>query len=172
MMKAEATVSAQDKKIATYYVVPVIPGEGSTETVLYYEESPTSDNWRLVSPKDLNAKHQGGNENKIKLLQPTPERIEKFAGLPSGILDETARLYAGVARAFAMYDDQGSVYPLCDGALTIPVTSNTVRGLILIFTKGPASGTSPYPVTQLIASTDPEIKNSTGGNCVVSVNVE
>lgn len=165
MMKTEpvpATESASDK-IATYYVIPVVPGEGSTENVLYYEELSKADKWKDVSPKNLNAKGQGHNADKIRLLQPTTATIIARTGLPVEILDQTANLYAGVARTLAVSEELPGVYPLgTDGALTIPVTVGTVRGLILVFTQAPASGVLPRPVTQLIASTDPEIKNSTG----------
>lgn len=165
MMKTEpvpTTMSVSDK-IATYYVVPVIPNDGSTENVMYYEEVSETEKWKKVSSKDLNARGQHRNAGKIKLLQPTTDTIITRTDLPFDMLDQTAHLYAGVARTLVVSDDLESVYPLGhDQSLTIPVTADTARGLILVFTKAPAVGMPPYPITQLIASTDPEIKNSTG----------
>jgi hypothetical protein len=155
------TMSTSDK-IATYFVVPVIPDDGSTESILYFEEVAGTEKWGRVSSKNLNARGQGRNAGKIVLLQPAPEIITGHTDLPTDKLDTTVTLYAGVAQTLIISDDLDSVYPLSpDGTLTIPVTAHTTRGLILVFSK--ASSLPPYAIMQLIGSTDPEIKNSTGG---------
>jgi hypothetical protein len=162
MMKTEpvpATVSPQDK-IATYYVIPVAPGEGSTQNLVYYEAVSGAPKWQKVSSKNLNAIGQGKSASMIRLVQATAKQISEYTDLPSDILDPTANLYAGVARTLAQTDGLQSVYSLnTDGALVIPVLADTTRGLILLFTKSLGPGTA---ITQLIPSTDPQIKNSAG----------
>jgi len=163
MTNTEAAAGLVSDKIATYYVVPVIPGESSTESVLYYEDSPSPEKWQPVAPDKLNARGQNRNAGMIKLLQPPTDTIIARTGLPSNVLDLTVRLYAGVARTLAVTDELGGAYGLIDGSLIIPVLADTKRGLILVFTQTAGSGKLPTPVTRLIGSTDPEIKNSIGG---------
>jgi hypothetical protein len=157
---ATATVSASDKKIASYYVIPVAPGEGSTQNLVYYEAFPGALKWNKVSSKKLNARGQGKNASMIKLAQATAEQIALCTDLPRDILDPTANLYAGVARTLEENDELPSVYSLTtDGYLIIPVLADTKRGLILLFTKSQGPGSA---ITGIIASTDPEIQNSVG----------
>jgi len=158
------TMSVSDK-IATYFVVPIVPETGTSENVWYYEEVSETEKWKKVSSKNLNARGQNRDAGKIMLLQPSTDTIRERTGLPLDKLDQTVALYAGVARTLTVSQDPlESVYPLAaDGTLTIPVIAHTVRGLILVFSKWAGPGMPPYPITQLIASTDPEIKNTTGG---------
>lgn len=151
-------------KPATFYVVPVTP-DVSIENVLYYE-GPLKSHWTLVSSKDLNARKQDCNAGAIMLFQPTEDQILTSTSLKPTQLDPTVSLYAGVVKTLGMSDHLESYYALAlDGTLTINVDANTTRGLILIFTQSePLSGaTTRYPITKLIATTDPEIKNSIGG---------
>lgn len=152
-------------EIATYFVVPIIPFDNGTENVLYYQPVPKDGkNWSRVLSKDLNARGQNRNANKILLFQPSVDEIKANTDIPADMLDNNVTLYAGVAKTFKVTDGFESVYPLrSDGTLIIPVTAHTVRGLILVFTKSSGTGKTPRAVTQLIASPDPEITNSTGG---------
>lgn len=159
---ATATELVSDK-IATYYVIPVVPGESSTESILYYEESSKTEDWKPVDANKLNARGQNRNAGMIKLIQPPAATITARTKLPLNILDQTVTLYAAVARTLAVTDELGAAYSLIDGALIIPVLAETKRGLILVFTQTAGSGKVPTPVTKLIGSTDPEIKNSIGG---------
>jgi len=167
MTKAESVPTSESvsDEIATYFVVPIIPFDNGTQNVLYYEPvSKVEKKWRKVSSKDLNARGQDRNANKILLLQPSVDMIVEHTDLGKDILDATVHLYAGVAKTFAVTDEFESVYPLSsDRTLIIPVAPETVRGLILVFTKASGTGKKPDAITQLIASPDPEIKNSTGG---------
>ncbi|MTV36308.1 hypothetical protein [Duganella radicis] len=166
MTTAEAMPETQ--KIATYYVVPVTPDIG-IESVLYYE-GPLKSKWKSVSKKDLNAHNQGCNAGLVKLIQPSEDQILASTDLSPAQLDRTASLYCGVAKTLGEPDQLKSYYAIdADGSLTINVSKDTTRGLILIFTQtDPLNGDSTrYPVRQLIATTDPEIKNSaigTGGH--------
>lgn len=161
--EAVAATELVSDKIATYYVVPVIPGESSTESVLYYEDSPSPEKWQPVAANKLNARGQNRNAGMIKLIQLPVSTIAARTGLPLNVIDQTVTLYAGVARTFAISDELGGAYSLIDGALIIPVLADTKRGLILVFTQTTGSGKVPTPVIRLIGSTDPEIKNSVGG---------
>jgi hypothetical protein len=103
---------------------------------------------------------QRGGVLVLTLNEPSFELVLAHTKLKKTELDLTVTLYAAVAKTLkeSGNDDLGHSYsPDADGNMTIPVKADSVRGLILVFTKGPAE--SP---TQLIASTDPEIKNSTG----------
>jgi hypothetical protein len=164
MMNTEPAAVSVSDKIATYFVVPVIPGEGSTESVLYYEEVSPEQLWQKVDANKLNARGQNRNAGMIKLTQPSPEIITKRSGLPAGILDTTVTLYAGVARTLGVGEELGGAYSVgAAGALIIPVLADTKRALILVFTQKAGTGKEPTAVTRLIGSTDPEIKNSVGG---------
>lgn len=162
MMKTEAvpaTVSVQGNN-ATYYVVPVLSTGSTTQNTCYFEPgSSKGDKWKKVSPQNLNSKAQGLDSGSVTLCQPAWEEIIAYAGLPSGQLDQTATLYAAVAKTLKVSDTLQSFFsPTIDGTMTIPVTAATARGVILVFSKTPPGGGG---VTQLIASTDPEIKNGT-----------
>lgn len=158
MMKTEAV------QIATYFVVPIIPFGGSTQNVLYYEQLPNLPKWTRVDPKKLNARGQGCNANQILVYQPAIDTIIARTDLGSDVLDHSVNLYAGVAKTLGDSDSLPSMFPMgSDGTLVIPVTAETVRGLILVFTKTGAAAELGARITQLIASPDPEIKNSTGG---------
>jgi hypothetical protein len=118
-----------------------------------------------VDRKNLNARRQNCHADKVKLIQPSPEEILEHTTLPASKLDGATTMYAGVAKTLMEPDDSlESVYKLCsDGSLVIPVRKETVRGLILVFTQIRLTGSAESPTTGLIASTDPEIKNTTTG---------
>ena len=169
MTSQVAAPTPAQKKIATFYVVPVVPDSIDTETVLYYQDGQHDEPlWVPANPKDLNARDQRCSANKVRLVQPSQPDTRRGTGLPLSKLDATVRLYAGVAKTLDAWDDLKSVYALeTDGSLIIDVAADSTRGLILVFTQTQTAvigGTPPYPVARLIASTDPEIKNSTGGN--------
>ncbi|MEV4782031.1 hypothetical protein [Burkholderia sp. LMU1-1-1.1] len=169
MTSQVAAPTPMQKKIATFYVVPVVPNPTDTETVLYYQDGQHNEPlWVPANPKDLNARAQRCDANKVKLIQLSQQETRRGTGLPPAKLDATVRLYAGVAKTLDAWDELKSVYAAeTDGSLIIDVAANSTRGLILVFTQTQTAvngGTPPYPVARLIASTDPEIKNSTGGN--------
>jgi hypothetical protein len=158
-----ATTESASDNPATYLVVPVIPQQTTSESVLYFHAVQGSNEWIPVSPKDLNAKVKNHNANKIRLKQPSDDEVKAHANLFPDYFDEAAQLYAGVAKTLGQDDGLKSMFtPGDDGVMTIPVNPGTTRGLILVFTKA-SDPDHPQLVTQLIASTDPEIKNSTGG---------
>jgi hypothetical protein len=150
--EAVATTESASDNPATYLVVPVIPQQTTSESVLYFHAVQGSNEWVPVSPKDLNAKVKNHNANKIRLKQPSDDEVKAHANLFPDYFDDAAQL-DGLKSMFTPGDD---------GVMTIPVNPGTTRGLILLFTKA-SDPDHPQLVTQLIASTDPEIKNSTGG---------
>ena len=150
-------------RTATYFVVPVLPDTGKTENVRYYAADQGAKQWLAISPKDLDAKGQGCDANQIRLHQPSAESVLAHTDLTAGQLDGSATLYAGVARTLSTGTDPlPSGYTVdSDGYMTIQVAQLSTRGLILVFSRT-AGGDPSASVTDLIATTDPEIKNGVG----------
>ena len=157
-------------RFATYYLIPVIPGDGGSESVLFYEvltkpgEHETY--WRRVSEKSLNSrsKAQGRQSEFVCLVQPLPD------DLPGELrkklhIDPSVTLFAGVAKTLDADYLLPNLYSATkvDGRFTMVLTvvERTVRGLILVFVKDVPG--EIVPRFQLIASTDPQITNSTDG---------
>jgi hypothetical protein len=143
-------------------VVPVKTGSDDVQSILYFENDPKSDQWAKVSSKNLNAK--GKVHGQIQLTQPDVKEIILHTDLSYDKLDESVKLFAAVAKTL-MGDEAGhdNLFSMKNKAMTIPVSKGTVRGLILVFTKVGLGGSLDGQIMQLIASPDPEIKNSTGG---------
>jgi len=116
-----------------FFVVPVIPDDGSVENVFYYAQAGSDQYWEKISPKDLDARRGGGDANGVMLFQLSVTADP----LPSACLFDANRF------------------------MVIPVVPHTTRGVILVFSKQ-STGKSPTPVFELIATTDPEIKNGVG----------
>jgi hypothetical protein len=158
-----ATIDASlPDNIADYFVVAIKSGDDNVQSIMYYETDRDSDQWKKVSAKNLNAKGRVGGY--IRLSQPDIKEVILRTELSYDKLDETVQLFAGVAKTLFGEDKKhDNLFGLENGAMLIPVTKNTVRGLILIFSKVGVGGSLAGKVMQLIASPDPEIKNSTGG---------
>lgn len=148
--------------VATFFVVPVVPDKGSVEHVFYYAQA-DGGQWEKISPKNLNAGYGGCGANQVMLYQPAIETVLKHTRLPADKLDRSVTLYAGVARTLSVSDDPLPSACLFDGNgfMVVPVAAHTARGLILVFSKQ-TSDASSAPVFELIATTDPEIKNGVG----------
>lgn len=155
---------AQAKKIATFYVVPIKSGPTTTEDVFYYREGKSSDQqWIKLDARDLDAGKQGHNIKQAALHQPLDVAfISQHTGLDASMLATDVRLYAAVAKTLQGTDKLKELYSLdSEHCIKIDVNHNTTRGVILVFTQNGLGDSSS--VIRLIASTDPEIKNSTGG---------
>lgn len=162
MTSIESVPVPATNKIATYFVVPVVPDEGGIEEVRYYAARPDAGKWKPISSRNLNARGQGCSADCIRLHQPSREQILQHTGLHPDKLDPCATLYAGVARTLATdVELLPGTYGLEDGFMTIPVRPDSTRGLILVFSKT-VPGEFPHRVVKLIATTDPEIKNGVG----------
>jgi hypothetical protein len=144
--------AADTHRMATYYVVPIVPGSGgTTENCFYYEKIATKDGheWVKVPAKELNSKN-GRQDRSSDLVQEIN---------PPGTYDPSVTLFAGVAKTFDA--DRHLTNLFLAGVhqgrpiMVIPVADQTRRGVILVFAKE-----SGNVITELIASTDPEIKNS------------
>ena len=146
-----------------FFVVPVIPDDGSVENVFYYAQTVGEHYWEKMSAKDLDARHGGGDANGVMLFQPDIETILQHTHLTLDRLDRSVTLYAGVARTLSVSEDPLPSACQFDGNrfMLIPVAPHTTRGVILVFSKQ-STGKSPTPVFELIATTDPEIKNGVG----------
>jgi hypothetical protein len=146
-----------------FFVVPVIPDDGSVENVFYYAQAGSDEYWEKISPKDLDARRDGGDANGVMLFQPDIEAILQHTHLTGDRLDRSVTLYAGVARTLSVSTDPLPSACLFDANrfMVIPVVPHTTRGVILVFSKQ-STGKSPTPVFELIATTDPEIKNGVG----------
>jgi len=146
-----------------FFVVPVIPDDGSVERVLYYAQADGAQEWEKISPKELNTKHGGSDADSVMLYQPDVDTILQHTRLTVDRLDRTVTLYAGVARTLSVSEDILPSACQFDGNrfMLVPVAPHTTRGVILVFSKRDA-GKSSAPVVELIATTDPEIKNGVG----------
>jgi hypothetical protein len=146
-----------------FFVVPVIPDDGSVERVLYYAQADGAQEWEKISPKELNTKHGGSDADSVMLYQPDVDTILQHTHLTVDRLDRSVTLYAGVARTLSVSDDILPSACQFDGNrfMLVPVAPHTTRGVILVFSKR-AAGKSSAPVVELIATTDPEIKNGVG----------
>jgi hypothetical protein len=156
------TADTADKAInSTYFVVPVLPDEGSSQTVLYFTGELSSGTWTPIQPNEINAQTTKHKTNCVTLTQPDPATILARTNPPVQV-DPNVTLFAAVARTLNLSESLDILFKInSTGGVDIPVAPNTKRGVILIFTKAATAGGEP---TQLIASPDPEIKNSIGGD--------
>ena len=147
-----------------YYVVPVVPDEGSTESVYYYYKDSPVGEWIKVASSDLYSRRHGCTADQVTLQQLSPEMSHEHTGLPLARIDGSVQLYAGVARTLHTEVDPlpTGTYSAKEGVITIPVEQGTTRGVILVFSKTPERGMPPDQINQLIATTDPEIKGGVG----------
>jgi len=155
--------AADTHRMATYYVVPIVPGSGgTTENCFYYEKIATKDGrheWVKVPAKELNSKNgrQDRSSDFVRFLQASSSEVQEIN--PPGTYDPSVTLFAGVAKTFDA--DRHLTNLFLAGVhhdrpiMVIPVADQTRRGVILVFAKE-----SGNVITELIASTDPEIKNS------------
>ena len=151
-----STDSAADK-INTYYVVPVTP-DPTAESVWYFTDTPGGGKWTRVAHDDLDAARNGSTKNEVILTQPLVGVVNDWAPSPLPKYDPSVHLYAGIVKTLKKNGkDEDSYCQLNVGKMLIKVAPNEPRGLILVFTKD-TDGT----LTSLMASTDPEIKNSVG----------
>ena len=138
--------------VSTYSVVPYRDSNGILHC-LYLDNTGKS-----VPPDQLNCAAQGGTVDFLclqPLPTPVPANIRAAAAAVEGVT-----LFAAVAKTISDDDGLPNTY-LADAQqrLVLPVMPNTRRATILIFSlSSAASG-----VTGLVATTDPEIKNSTDG---------
>jgi len=160
---APNATSAVPGSAPIFFVVPVIPDDGSVEYVWYYAEVDGEKAWEKISAKELNTKHGGSDADSVMLYQPDVETILQHTPLTVDRLDRSVTLYAGVARTLSVSDDRLPSACQFDGNrfMLVPVAPHTTRGVILVFSKH-AAGKSSAPVVELIATTDPEIKNGVG----------
>ena len=154
-------------KMANYFVVPVQQADnGSTQAVEYYEACGSGD-WRQVGDKDLNSSGQGCFSDLLSLTQPKPEDVEKHAKQAYDRLERNVTLFAGVAKTFEGNEYLPNYYTANKvgevPVLVMSVIRHTVRGVILIFTRTAEGSFGAGPILDLVASKDPEIKNSTDG---------
>jgi hypothetical protein len=158
-----STIAAVPGSAPIFQVVPVIPDDGSVENVFYYAPVDGEQYWEKISPKDLNTKQGGSDADGVMLYQPDVETILRHTHLTGDQLDRSVTLYAGVARTLSINEDPLPSACQFDGNrfMLVPVAPHTTRGVILVFSKR-AAGKSSAPVVELIATTDPEIKNGVG----------
>jgi hypothetical protein len=162
--ESESATGAVSDRTAVYYVVPIMPDTGQTESVLYGFIA--AGKWIDVKPDDLCSRRAGCTANQVTLQQLSGMPGSDITGMNfhAGQIDGTVQLFAGIARTLGVDPDPvpTSRYGATGGMLTIPVEPLTTRGLILVFTKTPEPGMPPDKITQLIATTDPEIKGGVG----------
>lgn len=162
--ESESATGAVSGKTAVYYIVPIMPDTGSTESVLYgYIDDKK---WVTVPSNDLCSRRSGCTGNQVTLRQLVSMPGSDITGMEfnEDQIDDSVQLFAGVARTLRVESDPipTTMYSANNGAITIPVEPGTTRGLILVFTKTPEPGMPPDRITQLIATTDPEIKGGVG----------
>lgn len=157
---------AKEKHTATFYVVPLLTVDTGTQVVLYYQKNLNGGKkWQAVLGANLDAGLQGQNIARAKLLQPLDvNEISAHTGLAPSTIDINVRLYGAVVKTLQGSDEFKDMYSLdhAGDSITIDVKQQTKRGVILVFAQNGVGDSSS--VIRLIASTDPEIKNSTGGN--------
>jgi hypothetical protein len=155
-----------------YFAVPVLRADNGAEDVHYY--APTGpDRWKckwrkLDHPPVLNSKSQKFFGDLIMVVQPTEKQVHDYAP-DKPMLDPTVTLFAGVAKTLGSDNLLPNFYMAQKvndlPALAVSVVDKTRRGLILNFVRRDiTSNMVPAPVVGLMASTDPEIKNSTDGH--------
>lgn len=155
-------------KIVTYYVVPVIktnplnpiePPRPQVQACLYFDC-----HWQQVPAADLPS---AKGETFVGLVQPPASQAMHHLP-PDYTVDFNAVLLAAVAKTLTQPNQpptapQPNVFVAAtpDGlpTLVIPVSTDTRRGVILIFMT--PDGVN---VTRLAATADPEISNSTGAD--------
>lgn len=161
---SESATGAVSDRTAVYYVVPIMPDTGQTESVLYGFIA--AGKWIDVQPDDLCSRRAGCTANQVTLQQLSGMPASDITGMKfdAGQIDGSVQLFAGVARTLEVAIDPipTTMYSAQGGLLTIPVEPGTTRGLILVFTKTPEPGMPADRITQLIATTDPEIKGGVG----------
>lgn len=163
-------------KITTYFVVPVLqitriepiqptqPPPGQSQLCLYFRSD-----WTWVDPNDLPIDLPSGKGvNFVGFVQPPATQAEPH--IPKGYeVERNATLLAGVAKTLTASGQppctpQPNVFVASTSTgnptLILPVCSDTRRGVILIF-----MSPNGVNVTKLLATTDPEISNSTGSAC-------
>ena len=147
-------VSALNVSMSTYSVVPWKDANGLLKC-LYFDESNT-----LVPADQLDCNAQGGTVDFVRLKAhegPLPASIgDRYAVV------DNATLFAAVVKTRTRGTGLANTY-MADSkrGLVLPVMPLTARSTILIFMlESPAIG----PTYSLIATADPEIKNSSGGN--------
>ncbi|RQP21909.1 hypothetical protein [Piscinibacter terrae] len=158
--------------MALYFAVPVIRDDNGAEDVFYY--APTGrgpDRWKTrwtrVDPPVLNSKSQDATGDLLMLVQPSEKEIRQFAP-DHPQLDPSVTLFAGVAKTLGSDNLLPNFYMAQQfnnlPAVVVSVVEQTRRGLILTFVRRDIlSNMVPPPIVGLMASTDPEIKNSTDG---------
>jgi hypothetical protein len=155
-------------KMAHYYVIPVtMLSPGGTQGVEYFQANGGSA-WERVPSNKLDSGSQSCRGDLVKLTQPSEYEIEKHAPDMLMRLDRSVTLFAGVAKTLSGDEMLPAFYSatMIDNrpVMVISVMKRTVRGVILIFTRmDDAKGTLAVPIMDLVASSDPEIKNSTDG---------
>jgi hypothetical protein len=160
-------------EITTYFVVPVVrvtstepiqpnpPPASQTQLCLYFRSD-----WSWVQPGDvpINLPSSPG-VNFVGFVQPPAAQAGSY--IPEGYrLEGDATLLAGVAKTLTASGHppatpQPNVFVASTASgnptLVLPVSDDTRRGVILIF-----MSPNGVNVTKLLATTDPEISNSTG----------
>lgn len=160
------TIDKPHGKMAQYYVIPVtMAGHSSAQGVEYFEERKKGE-WTSVSSDALDSAGQTCRGDLVKLIQPSEYDIERHAPDMLSRLDRSVTLFAAVARTFRGDEILPNFYAatVIDNVpvMVISVMKGAPRGVILIFTRrDDANGTLAIPIMDLVASTDPEIKNST-----------
>jgi hypothetical protein len=157
---AETTPTSASFTNSTYFAVPVASQEGGSQNVLYFSGELNSGPWVPVASNELNAYTKQRDTNKVTLFQPSAATVLARTS-PPVVAVPNVTLFAAVARTLNLSESHSNYTQIgADGGLDISVSRNTTRGVILIFTKSATPGGEP---TELIASPDPEIKNSIGG---------
>lgn len=150
---------------ATYYVVPVNPDDGKSESVCYYQQKKGEDFWTKVDAKSLNScsAAQDCRSELVCLVQASAEDVAANIEEPLNF-DPRVTLFAGVAKTLTgdyLLPNTYLATEVCGRpSMVLTVFNNAPRALILVFVKKPDSSEIVQQL-QLIASTDPQIINST-----------
>ena len=139
--------------MSTYYVVPFKSDDPQRlEHCDYYDYR-----WKLVKDGILDSCTDGFETDFVQIVQATRPQLHA-QDIDESHVDFELTLFAAVAKTLECSMLMPNLLGAVDGAVVIPVVDRTRRGLILVFAR--ATGGI---VCDLVATSDPEIQNSTNG---------
>jgi len=139
--------------MSTYYVIPIKGDDPKRlQRCDYYDYK-----WKRLDKPVLDSCTDDYKTDFVQVVQPSVEQLHA-RDIDVSFVDEELTLFAAVAKTLQASVLMPNLLSASGNAVVIPVVDDTRRGLILVFARSTAG-----IVTDLVATSDPEIKNSTNG---------
>lgn len=114
--------------------------------------------WNRLKDPVLDSCTAGYQTDFVQIVQATMPALQS-RGIDTSEVDPSLTLFAAVAKTLQGTMLMPNLLNAADGAVVVPVVDGTRRGLILVFSR-----TTAGILSDLVATADPEIKNSTNGD--------